>query len=344
MRILYLLILTAPFLLFAEDSWTQELPGGFRASVHVPKTRISIDEELILHLALEYPSTHLPDLDTIRMNLLKYVGVTEPPFALIGEKVEEAGKGAMKITFRMEPQLAKIHFVSFYDIPFVPLEKGPTKKIISEIFEIDVFLPKIDPAYHGHAIGLLSLTEPLPIGMDIKNTQRIEHPDRIQEEAKRSVSIVSSRSIPWTQMMGVLLFCIIVFIARMQPKKIPDPKKTIQKQAASAKLKALDTIRTLDSAEKERFYINLTNTVRTFIEEKYQIKATSQTTQEFLHAMANHPSFDNETQAMLSDFLISSDRVKFADQKPSEDDCNKALQTAEQFISKYTEMNSKPGL
>ena len=121
----------------------------------------------------------------------------------------------------------------------------------------------------------------------------------------------------------------------MQPRRAPDSEKAARKKAASARSKALSSLSALDLSEKEKFYVDLTNAVRRFIEEKYLIRTTSQTTQEFLYKMANDPVFDNETQAMLSDFLISSDRVKFADHNPTREDCEEALQTAEQFIKQY---------
>lgn len=337
MRTLLLLTLLAPFILTGELHWTDELQGGFRASVHIPKTKINIDENLTLELTLKYPKTHTPDLDTIRMNLLRYVGVTEPPFALESESIEEIADGTTGITFQMEPQLAQLHFISFYNIPFLPAdeESDEVKTIFSDIFEVEVVLPKIDPAYRGFAHGLLSLTEPLPIGMDHENQLLHADPRRIEEESQRSTSIVTNRSIPWTQLMGVLLFCIVLFIARMQPKKAPDPSLEKKKRSVTAKERALLSLNALDASQKETFYVNLTDTVRRFIEDKYQIEATKQTTQEFLYAMTDHPTFDRETQAMLSDFMVSSDRVKFADQDPTEENCLEAKQTAKQFISNY---------
>jgi len=332
-----LLCIFAPILLFGEVHWTQELPGGFRAAIHLPKTRISIDENLTIHLTLKYPPTHAPDLDSVRLNLLKYIGVTDPPFALKDEEVENINEGMLGITFYLEPQLANSHFVSFYDIPFIPVDEDAdeVKIIFSDILTIDVYLPEIDSAYQGRSVGLLSLTDPLPIGLSIDNELRIDSPDRIQEEKARSVSIVRHRSIPWTQIIGVLLFCMVLFIARMQPKRKPDPAHLQKKQAAGARSKALEALSTLDSSNKEEFYVELTNTVRRYIEEKFQIRTTTQTTQEFLYSMSGHPSFDRETQAMLSDFLVSSDRVKFADRNPSEEECKEARQTAEQFIQQH---------
>lgn len=338
MKIFCLILFAVPFLLFADYKWTQELDGGFLASVYIPTTRISIDEELTFQVSLKYPPTYEPDIDTIRMNLLKYVGVSEPPFALKDEKIESLKTGEMKITFHLEPQLAKRHFLSLYNIPFIPVEEDSKerKTIISDIFEIEVYLPEVEPAWHGSAIGLLSLTEPFPINLNHENRQRIYHPDRIREEGKKSASIVSSRSIPWTRMMGVLLFCMFVFIARMQPKRRDSSEKAARKKALSAKSRALGSLSALDASNKEKFYVDLTNTVRQFIEDKFHMRTTSQTTEEFLYEMANNPSFDHETQAMLSDFLSSSDRVKFADHDPSREDCQKALQTAKQFIHQHS--------
>lgn len=65
----------------------------------------------------------------------------------------------------------------------------------------------------------------------------------------------------------------------------------------------------------KEFYIELTMVVRRYIERSHHIRAPEQTTEEFLAAAKNHPSFTPEVMAQLKQFLESADLVKFAGQK-----------------------------
>lgn len=335
MKSIFLTFLFTPLILSARIQWSQEIPGGFKAFVQIPKTTATVQDDFAIILTLNYPKSYQPDVDTIRKNLLKYIGITEPPFALKRESIEAASGRQMQLTFFLEPQINGTQYISFYEIPFLPLKKGSDEKkhIISEIFKIHVNLADVPTSFKGNPAGLLSLTDPLPLQISPENRARFSYPAKVDQEFERSKAIISSRSFPFTQVLGIILFCVVLLIIRMQPKRKPDKQKEIQKQAANAQNKALLALQALDSANKEEYYKEITNTVRTFIEEKYQIKSTRQTTQEFLFSMTTGGQFDKETQTKLSDFLLSADRVKFAHHIPNENECLKAQKIAEEFLT-----------
>ena len=80
-------------------------------------------------------------------------------------------------------------------------------------------------------------------------------------------------------------------------------------------------------------YTELSAIVRKYIENRFNIKATGQTTREFLIASKQNPLLEGNDQQALSAFLISADLVKFARHEPSRDICDKAITQAEQFIA-----------
>lgn len=337
MKNLALLLTFIPLTIWGSINWESKIPGGFSAKVQISKKAITVEEDLTLTLTLLYPNTYTPDLDTIRMNLLKYVGLSEPPFALVEESIEQQ-KGRLSATFTLEPQIASLQFISLYNIPFLPNngDSEQTIEIISDIFQIEIRLPEIETNYYGLSYPLLSLTEQFPITLSATNRKNlIENTQLHKLESLRSVQIINHRTLPWANLLGAFLFILILLIARMQPKKQPDLKKQRKKIALSAKEKALVSLEEIStqSLTDENYYTGLNNTVRKYIEERFQLKTTTQTTQEFLYLMASHPAFDRETQAMLSDFMISSDKIKFAEQTPTEEECALAKQTAHQFIN-----------
>lgn len=332
-----------PGIILGSDSWIGKAEGGFSVKVVISSTTLPVDEKLDITIRLHYPDTHTVDLDKIRTNLLKYVGLSEPPFALTSEKVEALQDGGLKVSFQLEPLLDGIHFLSFYDIVFPPNnpKTNTTAVIISEIFKIETSLPSIDKNFRSLAYPLLSLTKRFPITLSQENRKNLLNNPQLQAiEADRNEAIFKQKTLPWPELSGAFLFLFILLIARMQPKRKPDLKKEMRKRALTAKRKAINALTTLEEEklpqknEFEQFYMSLTDTVRKYIEENYQEPATTKTTEIFLKMMAASPKFDDETKNLLKDFLNSSDRVKFAKHEPTLEECLEAQQMAKQFIER----------
>lgn len=193
------------------------------------------------------------------------------------------------------------------------------------------FQPKIAP--------MLSLTEKYPIIIDSNNQiNLLENPKNNFEEAKRNVHLWRLKTFPWEELLTVLLFISFAMLIKFKSKS---PKSIVQKdQELDAKKKGLQDLKQvqnfLEKQNFEQFYLQLTETVRRFIEEKFQIKISIKTTEEFLQEMTQYPTLDPKTQTLLAEFLLRADQVKFADHQPSSKECEEAYQAAKTLI------NSKP--
>ena len=82
----------------------------------------------------------------------------------------------------------------------------------------------------------------------------------------------------------------------------------------------------------KEFYIELTMVVRRYIERMHGIRAPEQTTQEFLAAAADQPTFTPEVLAQLRTFLESADLVKFAGQEANSAMSDDATAKARTYI------------
>ena len=78
----------------------------------------------------------------------------------------------------------------------------------------------------------------------------------------------------------------------------------------------------------EKFYTQLSDIVRQFIEGRYGLRAPERTTEEFL-AEARLPE---QYMVLLQTFLQEADLVKFARHRPGADDMARALSAAEKFV------------
>ncbi len=305
------------------------LNAQFSLDIKIPKTVIGIEEHLEVQASFIFPEDYIVDMNTVRINLLKYVGLFEPPFSLQEETLTEV-PGGLNAVFKLEPHMAGVHFISLYNVPFLSKKGGDKVELISDIFPIETLVVQHDAGHKGDPFPLLSLIERHPITLDSANRKTLlENPLRLAKESKESLALMRSKTLPWEKILALLACLIFYSILRLQPAKPRDLQKEQQARAAAAKKKALEGLLV---AQKHADVILLANVLRAYIEEKFAIKATKQTTPEFLHAMAYSPAFDQETQTNLSAFLTSADKVKFADQHPEPEELKEAYALAETFI------------
>jgi hypothetical protein len=84
---------------------------------------------------------------------------------------------------------------------------------------------------------------------------------------------------------------------------------------------------------KEReWYEQLTEILRTYIEETYHINVHEQTTEEFLAMARQNSSFSSTTSSLLSRVFYTDDIVKFAHYHPSRHECDEALAAVKSVI------------
>ncbi len=89
----------------------------------------------------------------------------------------------------------------------------------------------------------------------------------------------------------------------------------------------------LPSAERmDAFYVQLTQIVRSYLEDRFALRSPELTTQEFLTEMGRSPDLARSHQQLLRDFLEQADLVKFAGHRPSEDIVAESVGAAERFL------------
>lgn len=132
------------------------------------------------------------------------------------------------------------------------------------------------------------------------------------------------------------IILIIVLIKKLTKKK---PGIIIQETTPSipAHIKALEMLEQIkqdaiwkDNKVKE-YYSSIADTVRLYIEERFNINALELTSDEILHVFKSQV-VDSESKAKLQQILILSDFVKFAKQIPIEAEHTLTLNNAFDFV------------
>jgi hypothetical protein len=86
-------------------------------------------------------------------------------------------------------------------------------------------------------------------------------------------------------------------------------------------------------AAADAWYVELSDIVRRYLEDRYGVRAPELTTEEFLREAHQLEALIDDDRALLTRFLEGCDRVKFAGYHPAQTESGSALETARRFIT-----------
>ncbi|MBK8926175.1 MAG: hypothetical protein IPM74_09750 [Crocinitomicaceae bacterium] len=142
----------------------------------------------------------------------------------------------------------------------------------------------------------------------------------------------------WYIFAGIAFIAAIFFLFRwMKSRKKDEPEP--EKPKVPAHITALSVLHDLLNNEKWRdenkkeYYSLLTDTVRKYLEERFDIFAMEKTTREILADLRNADMDDND-KVNLKKILSQADMVKFAKFKPMDEDGYLSLQQSIDFVER----------
>jgi Domain of unknown function (DUF4381) len=137
---------------------------------------------------------------------------------------------------------------------------------------------------------------------------------------------------PWVIFCGAglaLVLCVLVgwWIHRrwQRPRPQPSPREHT--------LEMLDRIsREIDTLSPYQFSIRVSDILRRYVTDHYQLPVTRQTSVEFLAALTKASPFSEDEKSLLEDFLNRCDLIKFARYDATTDDSRLLLEEATRFV------------
>lgn len=137
---------------------------------------------------------------------------------------------------------------------------------------------------------------------------------------------------PWVIYGGAFLALVVLGLigwwirARLRrPKPQPSPRDRA--------LERLDqTAREMESMTPYQFSIRVSDILRQYVTEQYQLPVTRQTSVEFLAALAQKSPFSKDEKSLLEDFLNRCDLIKFARYDATTADSRSLLEEANRFV------------
>jgi hypothetical protein len=144
-------------------------------------------------------------------------------------------------------------------------------------------------------------------------------------------------SVPFEHWGLVIALVVVALLAglawwwwkRHQPAPAAEP--VVLPTALEVALAALRQLRE-DNPPVEQFYVRLSDIVRHFLEDRFELHAPERTTEEFLYEVAKDRTLSEAHKEVLSAFLQECDLVKFARHQPDASDRPRAFAAAERFV------------
>jgi hypothetical protein len=137
---------------------------------------------------------------------------------------------------------------------------------------------------------------------------------------------------PWMIFCAVAGTLLLIGLAIWLIKWCRNRPVTVQtpRQRALDQLARIET--EIDKLTPYQFSIRVSDILRRYVMEQYQLPVTRQTSVEFLNALAAVSPFSADEQTLLSDFLNRCDLIKFARYDATREDSRLLLDEAERFV------------
>lgn len=142
----------------------------------------------------------------------------------------------------------------------------------------------------------------------------------------------------WVALATIAVVALLIWLGIRYLKRPPKPikeKSIVSISAwdkAYARLENLRINRLIERADLKAFYIELSDIVRHYLEERFSLKAPEMTTEEFLGSLRYSMILNDLQKETLKEFLLTCDMVKFAKHQPTVNEAQKSFDLAKALI------------
>jgi len=142
-------------------------------------------------------------------------------------------------------------------------------------------------------------------------------------------------------LLGVVFVIIWLNLRRKKKTKEQEKPKRPAHEIAYEALALLEKKDYISRGEIEAYYVELSDIVRHYIENRFDIRAPEMTTEEFLEFVKNDKKLTTEQKSLLRDFLSHCDLVKFAKYHPDAKEVRLSFDSAKKLIDETKEENTQ---
>ncbi|MFK8044290.1 MAG: hypothetical protein AB8B72_02255 [Crocinitomicaceae bacterium] len=147
----------------------------------------------------------------------------------------------------------------------------------------------------------------------------------------------------WIVIVGLLSLILILlyyFYSKRERQQVISLAPIIPAHIpALKKLKALADSRAWENEDKKGYYSAVTDTVRKYLEERFEIQALEETTIEIIRDL-KYSDIVSKDKFFLEEILKQADMVKFAKYKPDNQDGETVLSKSIEFVERTKELTA----
>ncbi len=132
--------------------------------------------------------------------------------------------------------------------------------------------------------------------------------------------------------VAVIICLIVLYFRRSRVQGTLQRTPLSAWEKAYARLENLRLKKIMDRHFLKPFYIELSDIIRHYLEERFLIKAPEMTTEEFLDSLKNSPALSDTQQQILRNFLSICDMVKFAQHSSSTAEAEESFNLVKSLI------------
>jgi hypothetical protein len=170
----------------------------------------------------------------------------------------------------------------------------------------------------------------LRITTDVASVEKKElRPITPPEDLPRPLSW--TRWLPWVG-IGVAVAGLVAGGWGLRRRFTSPPRPLAPHEWAARELDRIEAMQLPEAGETERFHTLLSDVVRAYLERRFSLPASHQTTAEFLETMRRSPQLTAAQQGLLRDFLGRCDMAKFARAAPPAEECRAVAGMARSFV------------
>ena len=137
---------------------------------------------------------------------------------------------------------------------------------------------------------------------------------------------------PWMIFVASLIVLTIIGLAIWYGRRF-FRKKQVTLSPRERALTALNRIESqVENIPPYQFSIRVSDILRRYVMEQFDLPMTRQTSVEFLNAIASAANFSDDEKTLLADFLNRCDLIKFARYQATTADSRLLLNEARQFV------------
>ena len=117
--------------------------------------------------------------------------------------------------------------------------------------------------------------------------------------------------------LALIIGLVVMFLRKPRAEQKIEAAPVAAWERAYARLENLKSSKIIERIYLKPFYIELSDIIRHYLEERFAIKAPEMTTEEFLDSLRTSPILNDIQQKTLKEFLYTCDMVKFAKLQPT---------------------------